>query len=453
MYLSKMGTKPSKICACRDPLECGSHNDVQVGIKSPTNVTDTETHSECGTARSEVGIRRSKNLQRKVNAQMNMIVLCDLCGHTWGSKPWHKSSKPTRYRNACNGTIGRIHDLSEETIGKAITSCMKRTQMNNKASKASKSVRFHDDFRSKKNVQRSVARATANRAKQTDALPDPVPSTRGRGCGTTDQGSRKLRTPHDAHPNSISDTRVNHAERRVRRVLGSGRPPLRGVRASHIRRLNEIVMNMARNANKGDDSEFVLDSGASIHLIRRNKWLGKLLNRHKVMIRDAVGKQHPASDTGVLRMRVKTRDGRYHDLGDMGTGAVVQDLFHNLLSVSELCKNGFTVVFKPERCEIESPDGTVIPITARNGLYFVEGENLAATTREYHGMHAHVVACAREHDRQQELAFLSKVDGIDEAVFDFANAKTSDLDGLHGKAKEKSRRTSNFKYGVMHDGS
>ena len=183
-----MGTRPSKICACRDPLKRGSHNDVQVGIKSPTDVTDTETHSECGTARSEVGIRRSKNLQRKVNAPMNMIVLCDLCGHTWGSKPWHKSSKPTRYRIACNGTIGRIHDLSEETIGKTITSCMTRTQMNNKASKASKSVRFHDDFRSKKNVQRSVARATANRAKQTDALPDPVPSTRGRGCGTIDQG-------------------------------------------------------------------------------------------------------------------------------------------------------------------------------------------------------------------------------------------------------------------------
>ena len=84
----------------------------------------------------------------------------------------------------------------------------------------------------------------------------------------------------------------------------------------------------------------------------------------------------------------------------------------------------------------------------RNGLYFVEGENLATTTREYHGMHAHVVACAREHDRRQELAFLSKVDGIDEAVFDFANAKTSDLNGLHGKTKEKSRRTSNFKSAV-----
>ena len=111
MYLSKMGTRPSKTCACRNLLECGSHNDVQVGIKSPTNVTDTETHSECGTARSEIGIQRPKNLQRKCNAPTNMIVLCDLCGHTWGSKPWHKSSKPTRYRIACNGTIGRIHDL------------------------------------------------------------------------------------------------------------------------------------------------------------------------------------------------------------------------------------------------------------------------------------------------------------------------------------------------------
>ena len=85
-----------------------------------------------------------------------------------------------------------------------------------------------------------------------------------------------------------------------------------------------------------------------MHLIKRNKWLGKLLTRHKVMIRDAVGKRHPADESGTLQMRVKTRDGRYHDLGNMGTGAVMQDLFHNLLSVSELCKQGFTVVFKPE---------------------------------------------------------------------------------------------------------
>jgi hypothetical protein len=42
--------------------------------------------------------------------------------------------------------------------------------------------------------------------------------------------------------------------------------------------------------------------------------------------------------------------------------------------VSTLCDHGFTVIFKPKRAEIRTPDRTVIPLTQRQGLYFVEGE-------------------------------------------------------------------------------
>ena len=102
------------------------------------------------------------------------------------------------------------------------------------------------------------------------------------------------KTIHDKYSDSTSDARASHEKRQTRK---RNRSPHRGLRAGHIRKLHEIIMNMTRNGKEGDDSEFVLDSGASIHLIKRNTWSGKLLNRHKVMIRDAVGKRHTADDT------------------------------------------------------------------------------------------------------------------------------------------------------------
>ena len=106
------------------------------------------------------------------------------------------------------------------------------------------------------------------------------------------------------------------------------------------------------------------------------------------------------------------------------------------------------MVFKPERCEIESPDGTIIPINERNGLYFLEGERTHTTTHEYHGLNAHLVACSRERERQDELAFLSNVD-LDEAIFDFEQEKSKELKGTQSDAKESaSRRTRSFQTAV-----
>ena len=139
------------------------------------------------------------------------------------------------------------------------------------------------------------------------------------------------------------------------------------------KKLRKSMLRMSKNTH-GRKHEFVIDSGASTHLVRSNKWLGTLLNRHRIMIRDAVGKTHKSESTGNIRMIVKRKDGTYHRLKNMGVGSSIPDLFHNLISVSTLCDHGFTVIFKPKRAEIRTPDRTVIPLTQRQGLYFVEGE-------------------------------------------------------------------------------
>jgi len=92
---------------------------------------------------------------------------------------------------------------------------------------------------------------------------------------------------------------------------------------------------------------FCVDSGATLHLIKSTKWLSKVLNRHKAMIKDAVGKAHPSGKSGPLQITVKKRNGTYYKLQDVGTGSTLDQLMHNLLSVSQLCDRGYSVIFKP----------------------------------------------------------------------------------------------------------
>ena len=89
----------------------------------------------------------------------------------------------------------------------------------------------------------------------------------------------------------------------------------------------------------------MIDSGATAHLVKTNKWLGKLLNRHKMIIRDAVGKSHATSDTHELKISVRTLDGKTHDLSNFCGVNSIEGLMHNLIPVSQMCKQGFSVYF------------------------------------------------------------------------------------------------------------
>ena len=92
-----------------------------------------------------------------------------------------------------------------------------------------------------------------------------------------------------------------------------------------------------------------------------------------MIIKDAVGKSHSSSDTHEFKVSVRTLDGGTHELSDFGDVNSIEGLMHNLISVSQMCKRGFSVCFKPTRSEIVTPDGTVIPLTEERGLYFLEG--------------------------------------------------------------------------------
>jgi hypothetical protein len=68
---------------------------------------------------------------------------------------------------------------------------------------------------------------------------------------------------------------------------------------------------------------------------------------------------------------VQTKTGEKREFTDIGEAHYIEDLVHSLLSVSQLCKRGCTVVFKPSEAHITTQTGEVIPLQQEEGLYFL----------------------------------------------------------------------------------
>lgn len=192
----------------------------------------------------------------------------------------------------------------------------------------------------------------------------------------------------------------------------------------HARKQLWKVMKRRAKATSRRKGRFCVDSGASLHLIKSTKWLSKILNRHKAMIKDAVGKARPSGKSGPIQITVKKRDGTYYKLRDVGTGSTLDKLMHNLLSVSQLCDRGYSVVFKTENAEIHTPDRTVIPLHRRGGLYFLEGENahdIVSTPHTSKEKSAALVAASLQ--RKQQFAFLGTTTEVTKRVKELVNRK------------------------------
>ena len=238
---------------------------------------------------------------------------------------------------------------------------------------------------------------------------------------------------------------VRFSKAKRRRPKKPSRVPI--INGHARKRLWEAVKRKAK-ATPDTKGRFCVDSGATLHLIKSTKWLSKILNRHKAMIKDAVGKAHPSGDSGPIQITVKKRNGTYYKLRDIGSGSTLDQLMHNLLSVSQLCDRGYTVIFKPENAEIHTPDKTIIPLCRRGGLYFVEGESTKDALSTPHTQQEKSAAVlAANVQRQQQFAFLGSTTGINKAVKELVNRKLtthSSLDTLErelAKADQSPKQT------------
>ena len=141
---------------------------------------------------------------------------------------------------------------------------------------------------------------------------------------------------------------------------------------SKLRGLREkvVALNARHNYQRRPGAATIIDSGATVHLVKSKKWLRRLCNRLKaITVRTATGEPTRASLGGPLRIFSQNKEGNLCDLGDIGAGHVLENLTFSLLSVSMLCKRGCTVVFKPKRAYMRTPSGHVIPFSEQDGLY------------------------------------------------------------------------------------
>ena len=112
-----------------------------------------------------------------------------------------------------------------------------------------------------------------------------------------------------------------------------------------LRNLQACLTDTQRRADKG----FVLDSGATRTLVKQRAWLGRLMHRLKLTVRDAAGGCHDTQGTGDLTVRFLQKDGKFRSLGDIGQATLVEGLMYNLLSVSQLCMIWFRSGFQKTR--------------------------------------------------------------------------------------------------------
>ena len=124
-----------------------------------------------------------------------------------------------------------------------------------------------------------------------------------------------------------------------------------------------------RNRNHGN--RIAVDSGATVSLIKKKEWLGSLQNRIKAHVTTANGSTSQTSGHGPLRVWVEQDNGCAIELKTIGEGFIMKDLTMNLLSVSQMCENGCTVVFKPHDAYLLTPDKQRVNLEHDGGLYFI----------------------------------------------------------------------------------
>ena len=147
----------------------------------------------------------------------------------------------------------------------------------------------------------------------------------------------------------------------------TGVPPWKRRVANLIRSNRALSANLPERAPQG----IVVDSGATLTLLKKNKWLGKITNRLNAVVRTATGEKTMTEGHGALEIITQDRGGQLTKLQDIGQGHILRDITFPLLSVSQMNDHGCSVVFKPKEAFMITPGGTQIPFKRDNGLFFL----------------------------------------------------------------------------------
>ena len=134
-----------------------------------------------------------------------------------------------------------------------------------------------------------------------------------------------------------------------------------------------VALNRRRipkNRRLKDAHRIIIDSGATISLLRKHRWLRQLATRLTAIVKTATGEATKTEAHGAIQIMTRNSKGEHMKLKDIGEGHLLRDITFSLMSVSQLCDHGMTVVFKPKEAYMITKDGEKIPFSRERGLYF-----------------------------------------------------------------------------------
>lgn len=155
---------------------------------------------------------------------------------------------------------------------------------------------------------------------------------------------------------------------------------------------SEIYSLSCINSNRKHSkrlSDFIVDSGASIHM-SHDKSLFSTLKPNRGRIKIADGSYIPILGYGNINLHIKTSAGPLSlTLSDVG---YVPDLHVNLISVNELNKAGYTLLFDNSSCKLKSGKSFVDIATFKGNNYKIQenqGSIAYPCLHEWHRRLAH----------------------------------------------------------------
>ncbi|KAL0265510.1 UNVERIFIED_CONTAM: hypothetical protein PYX00_010839 [Menopon gallinae] len=152
-------------------------------------------------------------------------------------------------------------------------------------------------------------------------------------------------------------------------------------------------MNVKSEWNQ--DIEWVLDSGASDHLIQAGTSVNNLRELSKPIQIFVAKSDTYLQSRAIGDVRVSTKLGNKYIEFNVKDCLVVNDLVHNLISVSKLEEKGFEIIFKERKCIIRKNRKVVVVGYKEGNVYKIKGKIL--------NKESYITKAGKNEDEKEEI--------------------------------------------------
>lgn len=136
--------------------------------------------------------------------------------------------------------------------------------------------------------------------------------------------------------------------------------------------VKDAMFACAQYTGPQESTQWCLDSGATSHMCHDKRKFSELDTRNKCDVHTATEHFVESRGIGDVKVKVQLKDSRLNDIKLKDT-LLVPRFRNNLLSVSRMTDNGYTVIFKKDCAFVNRHDGSTALIAKRQGqLYIVD---------------------------------------------------------------------------------